>query len=143
MTKQSRRWFGRPNAPPLNWHTPDTPAIRQISAQDDDAEEDHTPFRWVRLSGADWIRLLQALYLYESKFGDALFQEWRLAVRGRILESVDPEDKDSHHTIEFTVKNWRTIWRILQKIATQYPKDWQPWFKRISQIMKKQITSQT
>lgn len=143
MSKRYGFWRGRPNEPPLNWHKPHEPVVRKVVDGDDDEARDTSPFKSVWLPSSQWVNILRALYLYGQKHGDPDWEEWRVDVRALILAKVDPEC--THNTpikIDFTVNNWRRIWKALKMATADENEWWQGWFEWISENMTNQIVGQ-
>ncbi|QPC83630.1 hypothetical protein G4Y79_04400 [Phototrophicus methaneseepsis] len=151
-----KRWYGRPNKPPENWHTPDKPAIRIISTwREEDSPVPSPPMGKkahlvkVTLCVDDWVMILKTLQLYdaviqEGENQNAQWSAWRVTVRQQILGTVNPHIDHSQRDVEVALhlEDWRQIWQVAHIICEGRGDDWQHWFARIDHTMTEQIKDQ-
>jgi len=146
-----RCWYGRPNKPPENWHTPDKPAVRNVTELDDMLDED-APSAFpmpgegsgvvVSLTKAHWTTLLKLLHCYGQDYGDTEWQVWRLGIRRAVLDRVDRHwDSRKPVAVRLPVKDWRLIWQQVGIASQVRGTKTQRWFSWLSQTMTEQITA--
>lgn len=143
-------WRGRPNPPPLNWITPNRPAIRKVagsfddllpasSLQVDDKQSDIGAVA-VSLTNSHWLCVLKALHRYGQMHGDEDWKKWRMEVRKAILGVVNPNrDEKQPVAVKLDIENWRTIWLQVRTGCQELGDDWIRWFDWLSHTMAEQI----
>jgi hypothetical protein len=167
--KKYGKWYGRPNKPPLNWHTPDKPVIRKVTgslgARPNRSSRPSRPPRprrssrpprlshpphppspddrdlvAITLTNDHWICLLKALYLYGKAHGDGEWKKWRMRVRGTILGTVNPNRDDSNPVaVKLPLEDWRKIWQQVRVACQECGEEWTAWFDWLSHTMTTQI----
>ena len=145
--KKHGNWRGRPNEPPLNWHTPGKPVIRKVSGSLADlppvprkrsvrpnvtkkmsrppaspgrpTPRGKTDLITVRLPKKQWIIIFKALNFYDKTHGDASSQKWWRRVRETILDTISYNNQDAKSSAaNFVLEDWRIIWKQV-RIACQ------------------------
>jgi hypothetical protein len=130
MSKK-RPWYGRPNAPPLNWDTLDKPVVRHvlytsdICLPDNIASTAETKWTAVALTRENWITVLKALQLYSQSYGDAPWKEWRLRVRETIIGTLNPvTDRTQAVAVRLPLSDWRRIWQAVNTVSQERGERW-------------------
>ena len=157
--KKYGKWRGRPNEPPLNWHTPGKPVIRKVTGSLDalpprplrpsrpprpprPPTQDDSNLVTITLTNDHWICLLKALYLYGQAHGDSDWRKWRMQVRRPILGAVNRSRDDSKPVaVKLSLEDWRKIWQQVRAACQDCGEEWTAWFDWLSHTMTTQIKS--
>ena len=142
MSKSYRPWYGRPNKPPENWHTPDSPVVRRVIWRSgDDADSEIRDLVVVSFKSEAWVRILKALYLYGQAYDDEEWHTWYGLVRRVILRAVDSylDDRWTKVEVSLDIEEWRKLWQAVRTACYEYNEDWVRWFRWLTQQMTKQI----
>jgi hypothetical protein len=151
MSKKYGRWYGRPNKPPENWHTPDKPVVRSVQGWSKRGRDRRPPpdkpadadnLITVTLKVADWVTILKAFHLYSESRGDEQWKHWRLQLREAILGAINPHIHRDMAPVAVSLElvDWRAIWRCVQIVSQERGEAWLKWFAWLSQTMTAQIT---
>jgi hypothetical protein len=143
-----RRWYGRPNKPPENWHTPDKPAVRPVTGWLEQADKGVVPSSdlarlavAVTLTTENWITILRMLTQFgETRRHNAEWTAWRERIRHHVLDHVNPDgSKSKRVTISLGVPHWRSIYIQVRSVCRKHGGDWERWSDWLGRALADQI----
>ena len=143
---EKRKWYGRPNNPPLNWHDPDNPVIRHATSDEDDiplrvtAPPEDRSLIAVSLKNRPWLAILDAIYEYDPHDADSTLQHWQMNIRKAILGAVNPNtDYSRPVAVKLSLEDWRKLWKCVNAVCQERGGRWPAWFKLLSEVLSNQI----
>jgi hypothetical protein len=127
-----RAWYGRPNPPPLNWDSPDKPAIRQVSAVEPPAE-DLLREHHISLTNENWIALLKCLAVYEMTDSYPGVKLWRQRIRESILSHVRVKSQPQKQVrVQLRHADLDEIIRQVRIVCADRDAAWESWAEQIA-----------